>query len=91
MADDSQSSAFAPTHRHYKGGLYQKLVEARHSETLEWLVIYRNEAGDWWARPKEMFEEVAYLPSPDLEEGQMRNQPRFALLPASEPTQETER
>ena len=43
--------------RHYKGGEYEYLGTARHSETEEELVIYRpiyNDSG-LWARPKEMF------------------------------------
>ena len=44
-------------YRHYKGGEYEVLGVARHSESLEPLVIYRplyNESG-WWARPHSMF------------------------------------
>ena len=44
-------------YRHYKGGEYEVLGAARHSETLEPLVVYRplyNESG-WWVRPHAMF------------------------------------
>jgi hypothetical protein len=44
-------------YRHYKGGLYEVLGVARHSETLEALVVYRpvyNDSG-WWVRPFAMF------------------------------------
>lgn len=44
-------------YRHYKGGEYEVLHVARHSETLEPLVVYRplyNDSG-WWVRPYEMF------------------------------------
>jgi hypothetical protein len=44
-------------YRHYKGGEYEVIGVARHSETLEPLVVYRplyNESG-WWARPHAMF------------------------------------
>ena len=44
-------------YRHYKGGEYEVLGVARHSETLEPLVVYRplyNDSG-WWVRPFEMF------------------------------------
>jgi hypothetical protein len=45
-------------YRHYKGGLYEVLGVARHSETLEPLVLYRScdepEVG-FWARPFSMF------------------------------------
>lgn len=45
-------------YQHYKGGLYTKLCEARHSETGEMLVVYCCAAsGEVWCRPKAMFEE----------------------------------
>ena len=43
--------------RHYKGGEYEYLGTARHSETEEELVLYRplyNDSG-LWVRPKTMF------------------------------------
>ena len=48
-------------YRHYKGGNYEVLGVARHSETLEPLVLYRplyNTTG-MWVRPFAMFLEVA--------------------------------
>ena len=44
-------------YRHYKGGEYEVIGVARHSETLEPLVVYRplyNESG-LWVRPHAMF------------------------------------
>jgi len=61
-------------YRHYKGGEYEVVGVARHSETLEAMVIYRplyNQTG-LWVRPYSMFfEQVA-----------VNNllQPRFALI-----------
>ncbi|MFT4171396.1 MAG: DUF1653 domain-containing protein [Rhodocyclaceae bacterium] len=46
-------------YRHYKGGEYEVMGVARHSETLAAMVIYRplyNDSG-WWARPYDMFVE----------------------------------
>jgi hypothetical protein len=42
-------------YRHFKGGLYEVVGEARHSETEEWLVVYRSADGGLWVRPTEMF------------------------------------
>lgn len=61
-------------YRHYKGLLYEVLGVARHSETLEPLVVYRplyGEAG-LWVRPHAMFFEQV------LVDGHL--QPRFAPL-----------
>ena len=46
-------------YRHYKGKEYEVLGVARHSETLEELVVYRALYGahDVWVRPRAMFEE----------------------------------
>jgi hypothetical protein len=44
-------------YRHYKGLDYEVMGVARHSETLEALVVYRplyNDSG-WWVRPYDMF------------------------------------
>ncbi len=47
-------------YRHYKGNEYTVLGVARHSETREELVVYRQEYGDHglWLRPKQMFCEM---------------------------------
>ncbi len=46
-------------YRHYKDKLYRVTGVARHSETLEELVVYEalyhNDLGRLWVRPKAMF------------------------------------
>jgi hypothetical protein len=44
-------------YRHFKGQLYEVLEVARHSETEEWFVVYRQLYGDGgiWIRPLAMF------------------------------------
>ncbi len=62
-------------YRHYKGGEYEVMGVARHSETLGPLLLYRplyNQTG-LWVRPYEMFFELIEV------DGQA--QPRFARLP----------
>lgn len=47
-------------YRHFKGGEYEVLGVARHSETLEELVVYKKLYGerDLWVRPRAMFLET---------------------------------
>lgn len=60
-------------YRHYKGNLYQVLHLARHSETEEWLVVYRALYGDYgiWVRPLAMFTGTVTIDGKTI--------PRFAL------------
>jgi len=48
-------------YRHYKGKEYEVINVAKHSETLEKLVVYRALYGnhDLWVRPLKMFTEKA--------------------------------
>lgn len=47
-------------YRHYKGKHYEVIGVAKHSETLETLVVYRPLYGEQglWVRPLEMFIEI---------------------------------
>lgn len=47
-------------YRHFKGNVYRVLYVARHSETLEEMVVYQAMYGERgiWVRSKDMFEEV---------------------------------
>ena len=57
----SEESSIRPgRYRHYKGNEYTVIGTARHSETLEEMVLYRQEYGEHglWVRPKPMFSET---------------------------------
>ena len=47
-------------YRHFKGNIYKVLLIAKHSESLEDMVVYQAMYGDHgiWVRPAAMFEEV---------------------------------
>jgi len=44
-------------YQHFKGGYYEVIGLAEHTETLEEMVIYRSysKEKELWVRPKEMF------------------------------------
>lgn len=63
-------------YKHYKGQLYEVIGTARHSETLEELVIYKasyqKEGENLWVRPRAMFEEIIEVEGTSL--------PRFSKI-----------
>lgn len=62
-------------YRHYKGNEYRVLGLARHSETLEPLVLYQALYGDTaalWVRPQPMFVETVTVAGTAV--------PRFRLI-----------
>lgn len=59
-------------YKHYKGGLYRVIGEAKHTETGEDLVVYISAAtGQLWVRPAKMFYEMVEMP------GSKKLVPRF--------------
>jgi hypothetical protein len=62
------------TYKHYKGNLYEVLGTARHSETLERMVVYKalyqTEGENLWVRPEKMFLEKVMVDGKEV--------PRFA-------------
>ncbi len=61
--------------RHFKGNEYQVIGTAKHSETLEEMVVYRALYGDktqLWVRPASMWEEPV--------ERDGTSQPRFTYI-----------
>ncbi len=79
MSDDLPPLPATPRghYRHYKGGEYEVIGAARHSETLEPLVVYRPlyNATGLWVRPHAMFFESVEIDG--------RVQPRFARIDGS--------
>ncbi|MDY3619184.1 DUF1653 domain-containing protein [Agathobaculum sp.] len=61
-------------YRHFKGGEYEVVGIARHSETLEELIVYRALYGErgLWVRPAAMWDELV--------ERDGYHGPRFAYL-----------
>jgi len=46
-------------YRHYKGNLYKIIGFAKHSETLENMIVYQSEkTGEYWVRPYSMWNET---------------------------------
>lgn len=67
-------------YRHYKGKDYFVLGVARHSETQEELVVYRQDYGDrsLWVRPLAMFREMVRVEGKEV--------PRFEFVGNEEST-----
>ncbi len=60
-------------YRHYKGGLYEAVAAAKHSETLEAMVVYRSLTdGGYWVRPAYMWNELVTVNGESV--------PRFAKI-----------
>lgn len=74
---NEKTSIQSGRYRHFKGNDYTVIGTARHSETLEELVVYRQEYGEHglWVRPKQMFSEKVKVDGRDV--------PRFQPLGSS--------
>ncbi|HSC80047.1 MAG TPA: DUF1653 domain-containing protein [Chitinolyticbacter sp.] len=74
MTDLTKPTLPTGRYRHYKGKDYEVLDLVRHSETEEWLVLYRTLYGDFglWVRPYAMFVELIEIDGVQ--------QPRFARI-----------
>jgi hypothetical protein len=73
MSEANAPGAIEPgIYEHFKGARYEVLFVARHSETEEEFVVYRQLSGDHanWVRPAAMFTEVV--------DRDGRSVPRFA-------------
>lgn len=65
-------------YRHFKGNNYELLCLARHSETMELMVVYRALYGDFgiWVRPASMWTETVNKDGRDV--------PRFVYIGPSD-------
>lgn len=63
MEEEKMSDLTLGRYRHYKQMDYEVLGVARHSETLEKMVVYKALYGDHglWVRPLEMFKETVVI------------------------------
>lgn len=70
----SESIQVGGIYRHYKGHIYRVVYLAKHSETLEDMVIYQDVSAPEkvWARPARMWDELVQV------DGALR--PRFAKI-----------
>jgi hypothetical protein len=75
---DERPSIEPGVYEHYKGARYEVLLVARHSETEEPLVVYRQLYGDGaaWVRPLDMFAESVEVDG--------RSVPRFRRVGATQ-------
>ncbi len=66
-------------YRHFKGNEYEVIGVAKHSETLEPMVVYRALYGEkgLWVRPAAMFTETVIADGIE--------QPRFRMLEEADP------
>ncbi len=54
-----QEITIGKTYRHYKGNIYKIIALAKHSETLEDLIVYQAVSdGKTWVRPYSMWNET---------------------------------
>lgn len=66
------------TYQHYKGNIYRVVCLAKHSESLEDMVIYKDASDDSkiWARPASMWNEIVNVNGQDV--------PRFKRIEYAE-------
>jgi hypothetical protein len=76
MSTDIPAGIPSGRYRHYKGGEYEVVDIATHSETHEQLVVYRPLYGEGklWVRPLAMFMESVVIDGAVM--------PRFAPIPS---------
>lgn len=54
-----QEITIGKIYRHYKDNLYKIIAFAKHSETIEEMIVYQSvKTGDTWVRPKSMWNDI---------------------------------
>ena len=78
MLKEREMKVIPGRYRHFKGNEYTVVGTARHSESQDELVVYRQEYGDHslWVRPLAMFTEIVEVDGREI--------PRFQFVKASE-------
>lgn len=61
----NQGAAWAPTHRHRKGGLYRELARGTNESDRSPVVIYDDDSGTIWVRPVIEFDDGRFTPLND--------------------------
>lgn len=63
-------------YRHYKGNLYEVIGIAKHSETLEEMVVYKAlyGEGEIWVRPAKMWNELVFVDNKQVKRFEFVNQ-----------------
>ena len=54
-----QEITIGKNYKHYKGNIYKIIAFAKHSETMEEMIVYQSiKNNDIWVRPKKMWNEI---------------------------------
>ena len=63
-------------YRHFKGNLYELVDIAKHSETLEEMVVYKAlyGEGEIWVRPAKMWNELVFVDNKQVKRFELVNQ-----------------
>lgn len=71
MNNETKNNIKIGIYQHYKGNKYEVIGIAKHSETLEDLVVYRalydNKVSQLWVRPLKMFTEMIEINGTEIE------------------------
>lgn len=62
-------------YKHFKGSMYRVIGTAKHSETLEEMVVYckLNDSEDLWVRPMTLFTETVFVDGRQISRFEFQN------------------